>query len=170
MQSDFLMHYGIKGMHWGVRRFQEAGSSKRTPAGKKRYAHSDNKSDSVKFNGREFKVHIDYNNYPGEKTTDIQKQIGKDVKKIDLGSSLKQVRNYIKENDSDALKEFDSSDSKIKNPFRYIKPKAIYIPKNQTDSKQFHVLCNYRFDPEHGIAITYENGKPKRVVQQDYVL
>lgn len=37
MQSDFLMHYGIKGMHWGVRRFQEAGSSKRTPAGKKRY-------------------------------------------------------------------------------------------------------------------------------------
>ena len=39
MHSDFLMHYGIPGMKWGVRRFQEKGSSKRTPAGKKRYAH-----------------------------------------------------------------------------------------------------------------------------------
>lgn len=44
MQSDFLMHYGIKGMHWGVRRFQEKGSSKRTPAGRKRYAHSKDKT------------------------------------------------------------------------------------------------------------------------------
>ena len=43
MQSDFLMHYGIKGMHWGVRRFQEVGSSKRTAIGKKRYAHSKDK-------------------------------------------------------------------------------------------------------------------------------
>lgn len=39
MQSDFLMHYGIPGMKWGVRRFQEKGSSKRTPVGKIRYAH-----------------------------------------------------------------------------------------------------------------------------------
>ena len=48
MQSDFLMHYGIKGMHWGVRRFQEAGSSKRTAIGKKRYAHSGSKTKAKK--------------------------------------------------------------------------------------------------------------------------
>lgn len=40
------MHYGIPGMKWGVRRFQEKGSSKRTPAGKKRYAHTKDKSAS----------------------------------------------------------------------------------------------------------------------------
>lgn len=48
MQSDFLMHYGIKGMHWGIRRFQEKGSSKRTPEGKKRYSqHNKDRSNST---------------------------------------------------------------------------------------------------------------------------
>ena len=42
MDSDYLMHYGIKGMKWGVRRYQLKGSSVRTPEGKKRYAHSKN--------------------------------------------------------------------------------------------------------------------------------
>lgn len=40
-QPNYLMHYGIKSQEWGVRRFQEKGSSKRTPEGKIRYAHSD---------------------------------------------------------------------------------------------------------------------------------
>lgn len=38
--DSFLMHYGTPGMKWGVRKYQFKGSSKRTPAGKKRYAHS----------------------------------------------------------------------------------------------------------------------------------
>ena len=41
MSGSFLMHYGIPEMKWGVRRFQEKGSSKRTPEGKIRYTHSE---------------------------------------------------------------------------------------------------------------------------------
>ena len=36
MNEEFLMHHGIKGMRWGVRRFQNKDGSL-TPAGKKRY-------------------------------------------------------------------------------------------------------------------------------------
>lgn len=38
--NDYLEHYGIKGMHWGIRRFQNADGSL-TPAGKKRYYSRD---------------------------------------------------------------------------------------------------------------------------------
>ena len=44
MNDDYLEHYGIKGMHWGVRRFQNADGSL-TAAGKKRYGSEDS-SDS----------------------------------------------------------------------------------------------------------------------------
>ena len=38
--KDQLTHHGIKGMHWGVRRFEDA-SGHLTPAGKRRYNNDD---------------------------------------------------------------------------------------------------------------------------------
>ena len=38
--SDILQHYGIRGMKWGVRRFQQKDGSW-TPQGRKRYGGED---------------------------------------------------------------------------------------------------------------------------------
>lgn len=45
--NNFLIHYGIKGMHWGVRRFQNADGSL-TKAGRDRYRVSSGSLDSAK--------------------------------------------------------------------------------------------------------------------------
>lgn len=46
MDDKTLVHWGIKGMKWGVRRYQNSDGSL-TPAGKKRYSDSD-QQDSAK--------------------------------------------------------------------------------------------------------------------------
>ena len=43
--SKELYHWGIKGMHWGVRRYQNKDGSL-TPAGRKRYSEDDNNNRS----------------------------------------------------------------------------------------------------------------------------
>ena len=47
--EDYLIHYGVKGMKWGVRRYQKKDGSL-TPAGKKRY--SEDKSDSASVSNK----------------------------------------------------------------------------------------------------------------------
>lgn len=46
--SDYLIHYGIKGMHWGIRRYQNPDGSL-TDAGAKRYTREINRDDA-KYN------------------------------------------------------------------------------------------------------------------------
>lgn len=48
MKDDYLAHYGIKGMKWGVRRFQNADGSL-TAAGKKRYGSEESFESSKKI-------------------------------------------------------------------------------------------------------------------------
>lgn len=93
--SDFLMHYGIPEMKWGVRRYQVAGSSKRTPEGKIRYAHSVS----------------DLANNVYAKAKKVEPKITKDVTSIirKTGAKVYGLKNRLKTKDSIARKIHDDS-------------------------------------------------------------
>lgn len=57
---DDLMHYGVKNMHWGVRRFQYENGGL-TPAGKERYATTNSRIDKkqAKKDGKQTSEHED---------------------------------------------------------------------------------------------------------------
>lgn len=53
----------------------------------------------------------------------------------------------------------------ITNIFDYFSPNSIYIKRNKKQ-KIVALLCDYKFDIEHGIAIVFEDGVFKEIVTQ----
>ena len=69
------------------------------------------------------------------------------------------------------LKQFCLEDEKmngsneITNVFKYVSPKSIYVKRNDNQDI-VALLCDYKFDIEHGIAIVFEKGEFKEIVRQ----
>ena len=57
----------------------------------------------------------------------------------------------------------------FENVFRYVIPKYIFVPRDQS-CRVVALMCDYRFDPEHGLALVFENEKLKEIGPQDIIL
>ncbi len=115
---------------------------------------------------REFVLPVIYECYDGEEVLESQKEAFSLLKDNinEVNDSLEQVKQYIKEtNDSQLI------DSEHENIFRYVMPKSIFVP-HSTSHFIAAIMCNYKFDIEHGIAVVFENGRFKKVGPQDIVL
>lgn len=60
----------------------------------------------------------------------------------------------------------DQIENPITNIFRYVIPTSIVVLRSD-DARKAALMCNYRFDPEHGLAAVFENEKLTAVVPQD---
>ena len=47
-------------------------------------------------------------------------------------------------------------------------PESLFVPR--TEKKTIAIMCNYKFDKEHGIAVVFEEGRLKEIGSQDIIL
>ena len=114
--------------------------------------------------GREFELDLIYKTYSGEKPLDSQIAAVDELDSNGINIAKEEVEKYIIKNNSQEL----GSDS-IDNIFKYVIPKSIYVP--QVDGHRIIALmCYYKFDMEHGLAIVFEKNRLKEIGKEDIVL
>ena len=114
--------------------------------------------------GRKFNLNVEYDCYEGEEITDVQnKALEKFVTcDTEIEKSLEHVKKYCKNN---ALGE---NVGDIDNIFKFVVPTDLYVVRD--NKRKVAILCEYKFDIEHGLAIIFENEKYKTVDSPDSVL
>lgn len=118
----------------------------------------------LKIWGREFELNIVYECYPGEEVLDSQRVEFELLTTADtVDTALESVKRYV------ARTAGSQVDTPIENIFKYVMPKSVFVPHNKK-SPSVAIMCNYKFDMEHGIAVVFENGKYKEIGTQDIVL
>lgn len=65
--------------------------------------------------------------------------------------------------------QIDSCGAKQNNIFSYLKPEYIYVKRSKEDAV-VALLCKYRYDIEHGIAIVFDRSGKVIVDLQDMIL
>lgn len=114
--------------------------------------------------GREFELNIIYQNFPGESVISNQKQTVEKISTVDFSDAEDALIKYIKKYYKD-----DLDGDEITNIFKYVIPKNLLIPREEY-KRIFALMCDYKFDMEHGLAIIFENEKYKAVGSQDIIL
>ena len=112
---------------------------------------------------RDFSLTIALQEYPGIEVTSKQVETLDSVGTIDFMPALNAAKGYVRERNGKEL-----SEPEITNIFRYIMPNHFYIPR-RPDGLVI-LMCDYRFDPEHGLAVVFADGQFKKVCTEDEVL
>ena len=125
--------------------------------------------------GREFDLPIEFDLYEGEVVSNVQKEAlsGFETKNVRDGEV---VRNSLLECSLEKLKAFcldrdkeEIQGNAIDNIFKYVIPQNLYILRTE-ECRVVALMCAYKFDLEHGLAIVFENECLKDIGTQDLVL
>lgn len=115
---------------------------------------------------REFKLPVEYDCYKGEKVTKEQMRALEVFKSQEkwFEDSKKEVETFCKD---DVMG--NDENQKMDNIFSYVKPESIFV-KRDKENPRVAIMCKYRYDPEHGLAVVFSHDGKVTVGIQDTIL
>ncbi|MBR1764621.1 MAG: hypothetical protein IJ746_04440 [Ruminococcus sp.] len=114
--------------------------------------------------GRDFDLPVVFQNFSDEPISNLERETAQKLGVSDFNTAKHHLTEFILKHNKEEL-----GASKIDNIFKYVIPKSIIICNNK-HNRLFALMCNYRFDMEHGLAIVFENESYKAVGYQDIIL
>ena len=121
---------------------------------------------NVEIWGRRFSLNVEYDCYVGEEITSEQIEA---VERLNANTSW---FNKVKDDVVKYCKIEVDGDDKNQNKdniFSYIKPEAVFV-KRDTQKSRIALMCKYRYDPEHGLAIVFDRNGNVTIGPQDVIL
>jgi len=116
--------------------------------------------------GRDFLLEIEFDCYTGETVTKEQE---KAVKEFTAHSEwLMNAKHIIEEYCKESVMD-DEENGKKDNIFSYIKPEYLFV-KRDKEYPRVALMCKYRYDPEHGLAVVFSHEGEVTVGMQDIIL
>ena len=105
--------------------------------------------------GREFELEVVFDRYKGEENLKHQEDALENFLALShlTDTAKDEVEKYCLDMDSEEI------GTHIENIFKYVIPAFIFIKRTKDEKRVVSLMCNYRFDVEHGIAIVFENEK-----------
>lgn len=118
--------------------------------------------EAVNLWGRSFSLDLIYRCRPNEEVLDSQVQASDAIldKWHVVEDAKAEVVKYCLNHDGDVI------GSTIQNIFKYVIPTELLVLRGES-AREVALMCNYRFDPGHGIAVVFRNEKFLKVIPQD---
>lgn len=115
---------------------------------------------------REFQLPIAYMCDSDETVTQIQKEAEQRFfeKASEILSDAGEIKRFCLKNNGADIKE-----NEITNIFKYVMPVEIFVLRCE-DKREVAIMCNYRFDMEHGLAVIFENEELVNIISQDQII
>lgn len=120
---------------------------------------------SISIWGRDFELPVNYNCYEGENVTEDQIQL---LNKFIEHPEWIQTSKYIVENYCRQQVLDDEENQKKDNIFSYIKPVSVFV--KHVKKPKIALICKYRYDEEHGLAIMFDQEENITVGSEDIIL
>lgn len=114
--------------------------------------------------GREFALYAVFEGKRNEEPSEAQLKAWEAFENTIIDDeSLSEVKKYIIKRHGK-----EKGVDQIDNIFRFVMPKSFYVPKDK--EKIAAIMCDYKLDIEHGLAVVFKEGKIYKVGPQDIIL